>query len=80
MIERTRDILEKTDLTTVQKEKFLEIHGHIIMKVNELNDEFHSLKVVMFKEMTKPKRDRLKLNKMIAQIKKNSSKETRFNA
>lgn len=70
MIERTRDILEKSNLSTIQKEKFLELHGHMIMKVNELNDEFNSLKVVMFNEMTKPKRDRLKLNKIISQIKK----------
>ncbi|PIP93436.1 MAG: hypothetical protein COW00_12110 [Bdellovibrio sp. CG12_big_fil_rev_8_21_14_0_65_39_13] len=70
MVNRTREILEKSGLSADQKEKFLELHGQMIFKMNQMNEEFHKLKILLFKEMTKKKRNRSKINEITRQIKK----------
>ena len=70
MVNRTREILEKSGLSADQKEKFLELHGQMIIKMNQMNEEFNKLKILLFKEMTKKKRNRSKINEITRQIKK----------
>lgn len=70
MISRTREILEKSGLNPDQKEKFLELHGQMIIKINQMNEEFNKLKILLFKEMTKNKRNTVKINEITRQVKK----------
>lgn len=76
MVERMRDILDKSpNLSNKQKDSFIMLHGKVIGKTYELNNEIRKAKIVLIKHLASEKYDPIKVGMLQRDIKKMYNKK-----
>lgn len=75
IVERTTEMLDKSSLTEVQKDRFIDLHMKTYDKVQTLNQKIKKTKMVLFKNLFAQKYDERKMDMITREIKKMSSQK-----